>query len=491
MNKLILAAMLLIASAAFAADVKDADLAGSWYPASGPALERELQTYLNAANPAAVDGHIFAVIAPHAGYQFSAPVAAYSYKEVQGALIKTVVLIGFSHRTSFDGISIYDRGSFRTPLGEIAIDTRLAAAIAAQSKRIYFYPEAFAGENSVEMQIPFIQTALKGASIVPIAFGNQSYGDAVIVADALAKVLKGRDDVLVVASTDMSHYHPYEEANAIDKHAIATLERMKAKDVYDEAQLGLCELCGIMPVTATMLAAKKLGYDGIKVLKYANSGDTAGDKSKVVGYLSAAVYKKPPATGYRLPTNKEEPPMLLNESQRKRLLQIARESITSFVKDGKRKTFTEADPVLNEPMGAFVTLHEGGELRGCIGNMAAQGPLCTTVAAMAIEAATGDPRFPTLQPYEIDTIDLEISVLSPMKRVAGHEEITIPGNGVLVRRGYRSGVYLPQVATETGWNKEEFLTSLCGQKAGLAPDAWKDPATEIYTFTAEVFGEKK
>jgi len=491
MKKIIFLAMLLIAFAAFAADVKDADLAGSWYPASGPALEREIQAYLDEARPAAVDGHIFAIIAPHAGYQFSAPVAAYAYKEVQGTPIKTVVLIGFSHRKPFDGVSIYDRGAFRTPLGEIPVDTKLAASLAAQSGRISFRPEAFAAENSVEMQIPFIQMALKGASIVPIAFGNQSYGDAALLADALAKVLKDRNDVLIVASTDMSHYHPYEEANAIDKHTIATIERMKAKEVYDEAQLGLCELCGIMPVTATMLAAKKLGYDGIKVLKYANSGDTAGDKSKVVGYLSAVLYKILPTTDHRLPAKKEESPMLLNGSQRKRLLQIARESITSFVKDGTRKTFTEPDPVLKEPMGAFVTLHENGELRGCIGNMVAQGPLYKTVADMAIEAATGDPRFSTLQPNEIDTIDLEISVLSPMKRVASPDEIKIPGHGVLVRRGFRSGVYLPQVATETGWDKEEFLTSLCAHKAGLPPDAWKDPSTEVYTFTAEVFAEKE
>ena len=181
---------------------------------------------------------------------------------------------------------------------------------------------------------------------------------------------------------------------------------------------------------------------------------------------------------------------MLNETQRKRLLQIARESVTSYVRDGKRKKFTETDPLLNEDMGAFVTLHEAGELRGCIGNMMATGPLYQTVANMAIEAATGDPRFHTLSPGEIDKIEIEISVLTPLKRVSSHEEIKIPGQGVLVRRGFESGVYLPQVATETGWSKEEFLTSLCGQKAGMDPNAWKDPRTELYTFTAEVFGEE-
>jgi AmmeMemoRadiSam system protein A len=202
-----------------------------------------------------------------------------------------------------------------------------------------------------------------------------------------------------------------------------------------------------------------------------------------VGYLSAAVYK-----GQRI-EKKEDAPML-NDIQKKRLLQIARESVTSYVKDGKRKSFTEKDVVLNQELSAFVTLHEFGELRGCIGNMVGQGPLYQTVADMAIEAATGDPRFPTLSPDELNKIDIEISVLSPMRKVASPEEIKIPGHGVLVRNASGGGVYLPQVAIESGWNKEEFMTSLCGQKAGIAPDAWKKSGTDIYVFTADVFGEK-
>ena len=484
--------MLLLASLAYAGDVKEADLAGSWYPASKEELSRLLQGYLDKARPEKIDGNIFAIISPHAGYQFSAPVAAYGYKLVEGRNIKTVILLGFSHRRPFQGISIYDKGAFRTPLGEITVDTKLASQIAANSPNIRFYPAAFEEENSVEMQIPFIQTVLKGASIVPIAFGGQSFEDAEILAGALASALKDRDDYLIVASTDLSHYHPYDEANAIDKHMMTLLDIKKVRELFEEARLGICELCGIMPVTATLLAAQKLGFGNVKVLKYANSGDTFGDKSKVVGYLSAVVYSAGAGTNDPDPVTmqKGESRMLLNDAQRKRLLQIARGSITSYVRDGKAGSFTEKDPVLNEPMGAFVTLHEKGELRGCIGNMVGQGPLYKTVADMAIQSATGDPRFPVLSPAEIDKVDIEISVLSPMKKVSGPEEIKVPGHGVMVRRGFRSGVYLPQVATETGWNKEEFLTSLCAHKAGLAPDAWKDPATDIYVFTAEVFGEK-
>ena len=484
---------LLTASIVFAEDVKKADLAGTWYTGSEAQLRNELEGYLTAANPEKIDGKIFAIISPHAGYRFSGPVAAYGFKALEGQSVKTAIVIGFSHRKFFDGISVYTSGSFETPLGRIPVDTELASDIVRQNRRIRFYPPVFDDENSVEMQIPFVQAVFKDAKIVPIAFGNQSYGDAEILAKALVSVLKGRNDYIVIASTDMSHFHPYDEANSIDKHALKMLEAMKAKDLYEETGMKICELCGIMPVTTTLLAAESLGFDKIKTLKYANSGDTAGEKSSVVGYVSAVIYRN----SYQLSAvsfqqeQKEGEAQMLSKVQKEKLLRIARESITSYVRNGKRRTFVESDAVLNEPRGAFVTLHERGELRGCIGNMTAQGPLYKTVADMAVEAATGDRRFSRVSTQELDKIDIEISVLSPLRKVASAEEITIPGDGVIVKNGFASGVYLPQVATETGWNKEEFLTSLCAHKAGLSSDAWKDPATEMYVFTAEIFGEKE
>lgn len=483
MKKFIIFSVIFLAAAAFAADVKEADLAGSWYPADKAELAGMLNGYLKAANPPKVEGDIFAIISPHAGYQFSGPVAAYGFKAAQYKSIKTVILIGFSHRQRFSGISVYNKGAIRTPLGDIQIDERLANEIISENPRIVFNPSLFDEENSVELEIPFIQIAFKDARVVPIVFGTQAFDDAVILADALAKALKDRSDYLIIASTDLSHYHPYDKACETDKHTISLLEKMDARGLYDEATLGMSELCGFMPVSAVLLTAEKLGFSNIKILRYANSGDTFGDKNRVVGYVSAAIYKN----GSR---QKIEEGGMLNSGQKKRLLEIARQSITSYVRDGKHKQFTEKDPLLNEPMGAFVTLHEAGRLRGCIGNMVGRGPLYKTVADMAIESATGDPRFPALSPQEIDKVDIEISALSPLKKVASASEIKIPGHGVIVKRGFASGVYLPQVATETGWSKEQFLTSLCAEKAGLPPDAWKDPSTEMYIFTAEVFGEK-
>jgi AmmeMemoRadiSam system protein B/AmmeMemoRadiSam system protein A len=486
----------LFAASLYAAAVKKAELAGTWYPGSRQELSSLIDSYLKAADPERIEGDVFALISPHAGYRFSAPVAAYGFKALEGRDIKTVIIIGFSHRKFFDGISVYADGAFETPLGSVDVDDRFATELISKSSRMSFEPALFSEENSVETQIPFIQTVFKNAKIVPIAFGSQNFSDARTLADALADTLKDRQGCLIVASTDLSHYHPYREANSIDAHTIGLLKPGKAKELCDEVSLGVSELCGSLPVAATLMAAEKCGFEGVKILKYANSGDTCGDKTRVVGYVSAVVYRVQ-RTAYSVlrkeksAQGKEGESRMLSDTQRKRLLQIARESITSFVKSGERKRFEEKDPLLNRPMGAFVTLHENDQLRGCIGNMVGRGPLYSTVAAMAIEAATGDPRFPALSPAEIDRIDIEISVLSPLEKVASYRDIKIPGQGVIVKSAFGGGVYLPQVATETGWTREEFLTSLCGQKAGISPDAWKDPDTELYVFTAEVFGEKE
>ena len=478
----------ILAFSSHAGDVKRADLAGTWYSDSKVKLEASLKSYIERAGRVSVDGDIFAIIVPHAGYQFSGPVGAYAFKAVRGRDIKTVIIVGFSHKNFFDGISVYNTGSFATPLGDLEIDAVLADKIIAEDPRISSYPDIFTGENSVEMILPFVKFTFPEAKIVPIAFGTRSFEDASVLSEALVAALAGRKDCLVVASTDLSHYHPYDEAVKADKRTISALEKMDGRNLYDQADDERCELCGVMPVTSVLLAAEKLGYHKIKILDAENSGDTFGDKSRVVGYVSAAIYKdhENPAAG--IPQKEAD---MLSGPKRKRLLQIARESITNFVKNGKRKDFEEPDPGLNRDLGAFVTLHEDGALRGCIGNMVGRGPLYKTVADMAIEAATGDPRFRKLSLSELGKIDIEISVLSPLKRVKSYEEIKIPGDGVLVKRGFASGVYLPQVATETGWNKEEFLTSLCGSKAGIDPQAWRDPSTEMYVFTAEVFGEKE
>jgi AmmeMemoRadiSam system protein A len=182
---------------------------------------------------------------------------------------------------------------------------------------------------------------------------------------------------------------------------------------------------------------------------------------------------------------------MLNEKQKKELLGLARVTIETYAKESIIHKYNPSDPVLSEKFGAFVTIHNNGKLRGCIGMIEGIQPLYETIIEMAIEASSGDPRFEPVMIEELKSIDIEISVLSPKKRVKSIDEIDLGRHGVIVKNGLSGGVFLPQVALETGWSKEEFMRNLCAGKAGLKPDAYKDPKTEIYVFEAEVFGEKE
>ena len=319
--------------------------------------------------------------------------------------------------------------------------------------------------------------------MVPIVIGDCSFDTCKKLADLLKSAIGSRKDVLIVASTDMYHGYDYDEAQIIDGLTISYLKNMDAQGLYDGLREGKLQLCGGLPVVSTLILAKSLGHDKLKVLQYTNSAKVTGQKIKgnwTVGYGSSVIDQP-----------KGEKKMLLNKEQRKKLLEIARRSIETYLKTGDRLKLTETDPVLKKEMGAFVTLHEHGKLRGCIGNIIGTQALYLTVRDMAVEAATGDPRFEPMKLPGLKNVEIEISALSPMEKVDSADTIELGVHGVMVRRGFNSGVFLPQVATETGWSKEEFLSYLCSQKAGLAADAWKDKGTELYIFTAEVFSEKE
>jgi AmmeMemoRadiSam system protein B/AmmeMemoRadiSam system protein A len=429
-----------------------------------------------------VEGDILALISPHAGYGFSGETAAFGYKLIQNKPYKTVVVIGPSHYFGFSGVSVYPEGIFRTPLGDLTIDKEFTQQLLNQDKEIFFEPRAFAKEHSIEVQLPFLQKVLSGFKIVPIVMGDCTLETCKKLSGLLKQAIGNRKDVLIVASSDMYHGYDYEETEVTDNLTLSYLKNMDAEGLYYGLREGKFQLCGGFPVVTTIILAKELGHDKLKVLKHTNSAVVTAKMVKglwTVGYGSCAIDQE-----------KKEVPML-NKNQRKRLLEIARSSIETYLKTGKKLQVTETDPVLLKEMGAFVTLHERGELRGCIGNLIGSQPLYLTIRDMAVEAAVGDPRFPPVELAELKSIEIEISALSPMQRIDDPEKIQLGVHGVLVRRGFNSGVFLPQVATETGWSREEFLSNLCAHKAGLSPDAWKDKSTEIYIFTAEVFSEKE
>jgi AmmeMemoRadiSam system protein B/AmmeMemoRadiSam system protein A len=462
--------------------VQEANVAGSFYPADPQELSLMIDGFLSAANPQPVTGAIFALISPHAGYPFSGPTAAFGYKLIQQKPYKTVVVIGASHHFAFKGISVYPTGSFRTPLGEIEIDRDFAAVLMKNTAKVIFEPRAFQQEHSVEAQLPFLQKTLSGFRIVPVIMGDCDLQTCEEFGRLLAEATGTRTDVLIVASTDMYHGYDPDEARIIDRSTLDLLKRMDKKGLYDGLRGGTQQLCGGFAVISMLAAAKKLGHQTLNQLQYTTSADVTGRKNRgewCVGYTSCVIDQQ---GGDR---------QMLNKDQKKKLLEIARHSIETYLKTGKMLEVKESDPALCGEMGAFVTLHERGQLRGCIGNLIGDQPLYLTIRDMAVESATGDPRFPPVRLTELEDIEIEISALSPLELTDSPDKIQMGVHGVLVKKGYRSGVYLPQVATETGWTRDEFLSSLCAHKAGLPADAWKDKATELYIFTASVFSEKE
>ncbi|MFQ5953053.1 MAG: AmmeMemoRadiSam system protein A, partial [Candidatus Omnitrophota bacterium] len=361
----------------------------------------------------------------------------------------------------------------------------------AFDKRIQSLPQAFREENSVEMEIPFVQVAFKDARVVLLAIGDQSLENGRILADALYKVLHDKKNYLIVASTDMCHYLTYDEANRKDEKTIKAIEEYDPKSLYLASLSERHDLmCGHGTVYTAMFLCKRLGADKIKILKYANSGDTSGMKERVVGYLSAAFIRTEGAEAESPAILGKKESVMFDQKQKDELLKMARSSIRHYLETGGYLDVETKDDAFKEEMGAFVTLHKGGQLRGCIGHIVGTQPFYLTVRDMAVASAVEDPRFPPVTLAELDDIDIEISALSPMRRIEDTDEIEIPGQGVMVRMGMSSGVYLPQVATETGWDREQFMNSLCAQKAGIPADSWKTGACDIYVFTAEVFGEK-
>lgn len=487
--------------------VRRAAVAGTFYPGSPAALAGDVDAYLEAAGKPG-RGRVVAVLAPHAGYVYSGAVAAHAYAWLDGAGFDTAVVVAPSHRYPFRGASVYSGDGYETPLGVVPVDGELAAAMRDESSGIGFDPRAHAAEHSLEVQVPFLQRTLGEFRIVPIVMGSQDEAAVRALASriVLAVSQRGRESVVLVASTDLSHYHDYETAVELDSRVVSFVEAFDPEGLLEALASGRCEACGGGPAAAVMMAARELGAKRAVVTKYANSGDVTGDREQVVGYMSAVLLADANPTGgagvggdgaQRAPEERPDPDADargpapyegLNAEERDELLRLARASIAAALSGDAPPASTLRSRSLDTECGAFVTLNKGGRLRGCIGYIQAVKPLRETVSEMAVQAAMHDPRFPSVSAGELDDIDIEISVLSPLVEVKDVEEIQVGRDGLLVRLGAASGLLLPQVATDYGWDRGTFLEQTC-RKAGLPADSWKRDDILILKFTAEVFGE--
>ncbi len=471
-------------------------VAGMFYEKDSSALTRHLQQLFSVARPPwrpsnGGETHVAALIAPHAGYIYSGQVAASAYNQLPAdAVYKRIFLIGSSHRMSFRGASVYSQGDYLTPLGRVEVDREVAQKLVDGSR--YFTSDAapHLQEHSLEVQLPFLQHHLNHSfKLVPIVLGTRDAGMCQKIAEALKPWFGG--DNLFIISSDFSHYPAYEDANRVDERTVsAILENnpqllLEILDANKNENIpGLAtSLCGWTSVlTLLHLTCEEPGIT-FKQIDYKNSGDARmGDKERVVGYQAVAIF--------RAGTKEESGEPHLSETEKGWLLKRARQAVGAAVRgETAELPHTKVSAHLSHPAGVFVSLYKKGELRGCIGSFGGECPLWQMVDRMAASASMHDSRFQPLTEEEAEEVVIELSVLSPKRRIKEISEIVPGKHGVMVEKNGQNGIFLPQVASRNGWDTETFLGYCARDKAKIGWDGWKE--AEIYVFETIVIREKR
>jgi len=463
--------------------VRPPAVAGAFYPDDKAQLDKILTSLINQSEKIPAEGKLRILLVPHAGVQYSGPTAAAGFKQIENLNYRRVIILGASHRAWFNHTAVFAKGAWETPLGKVEIDEDLAKNLINESN-ILADNSPHQEEHSLEVELIFLQKVLKNFKIVPVLV---SQTDENLINDLAQKIAQNfNDQTLLVISTDLSHYPPYEVAKKVDSQTIEAIlsgdEEKFSQTIQSLENTGYPNLqtacCGHEAVKIGLKVGQLLKVNWQKI-KYENSGDTAGEKSQVVGYAALGGFSK------NLPTAAD----WLDENAQKEALEIARKTLEEYLTSGKIPEIRPKNPSFLKNLGAFVTLRKKGELRGCIGEFEPKEPLYKVIQRMAIAAATEDPRFSPVTAQELGEIKIEISVMTPKRKIENWKEIELGKHGVVVQKGFHSGTFLPQVATETGWSLEEFLSQLCWQKAGLPPDCYKDPSANIYVFEAQVFEE--
>ncbi len=475
-------------------EIRPPVVAGKFYPESAAVLKSAIEKFMQSAAPARAQTPL-AIVVPHAGYVYSGQICADGYNQVRNGAYEVVVIFGTNHTApDLRKIAIYPGAGFRTPLGTIPVDEKVVAALIAASPDCRADKTPHVREHSIEVQIPFIQFLFPQAKIVPAIVGIPDVGLCTRFGAVLANALKGKR-ALVVASSDLSHYPSAADAEVVDRKtlaAIASLDPTALRDTIRAAMarrirgLDTCA-CGEAPIMAAMEAAKALGATGGKVVSYSHSGDVPiGERERVVGY-GAVVFTGVPEKAEASSEMPAAGDQTLSPADKKALLAFVRETISGYLTTQMVPLPRGFAPAAMEARGVFVTLKKRGNLRGCIGRMTPDRPLANLVGAMALQAAFEDPRFAPVTLKELPDLEIEISVLTPMQPVPGPEAIVVGRDGVLLKKGGRSAVFLPQVAPEQGWGRDEMLDHLA-MKAGLPAGAWREGA-QFSIFQALVFGE--
>lgn len=489
LNSLILCLLLNVLPILEAQDRQPA-YAGSFYPATAAALEKALASHFSMAEGIDPGGRVQTLIVPHAGYDYSGTVAASGYKTIPAETkYDNIFIIASSHRDHFSGASVYAAGDYITPLGKARVNRIIANELIDKHSNIIYRPVAHAKEHSIEVQLPFIQYHFQESPpIVPIVLGSSTIENARDLAIALLPYF--RPENLFVISSDFSHYPSYTDAQLVDRLTCEAILSGDPAQFYNtlrkNSQLEMAGLstpsCGWASIMTMLYMADKRRDMEISPVMYRNSGDASiGDRNRVVGYWAIAGHiPDPGAKGYHL-----------DEGEKAVLLKIARQTLKEFVRSGTLATVdpSKLTPVLRQPAGAFVSLYAGERLRGCIGNFDPGQALWQVVQEMTVAAASKDPRFSPVEVPELPYISIEISVLTPLRKIESIEEFELGRHGIYMKKDGRSGTFLPQVAESSGWNREEFLEHCANDKAGIGREGWK--TAELFVYEAIVFGEGK
>ena len=437
-------------------------VSGQFYPSDQHDLAGMVDSYLEESEDIRLP-NVKALVAPHAGYVYSGKTAAKAFKQLVGRNIDTVIIIAPSHKLQFDGASVLDVTHFETPLGLVRVSPKVTELLGEDG--FSNVPAAHSSEHSLEVMLPFLQRTLGDFKLIPIVVGN---ADPEYLASVISPYIG--EKTLVVASTDLSHYYPYDKAVELD--SLCT----KAIPSLDIESMSSCQACGKIPTVTLMHIARQKGWVG-RLVDYKNSGDTAGDKNRVVGYASVAFFDglTPDQEGY--------------------LLKLARNTLEKNYADGSVKTMNPStlDAKLTKITGAFVTLNKDGQLRGCIGHILPQKPLYQAVIENSLNAALKDSRFAPVTQDELQEIHIDISVLTPPEPLefSSPEDLKrklVPGrDGVVVKYHGRQSTFLPQVWDQLP-DKDDFLSRLC-TKQGSPADCWKKPDVKIDVYRAQVFEE--
>lgn len=477
----------LVLGAAPAGKVRQPGVAGAFYPSDPNELTGMLDRFLAGTAAPEIKERVAALVSPHAGYIYSGGVAAQGYALLKGRKPDRVVVISPSHVDAFPFSAVYDGDAYATPLGNVPVDKAFASKLGSMGPHIRLSSRGHAvsrdrAEHALEVQLPFLQRVLGFFKVVPIVMGEQNYETSRALGLALAKLGRG-SDTLIIASSDLSHFHSYEDAVKLDRKTLKAIQEWDYLSMSRNFEAQVWEACGGGPIIAAMIAAERLGAGQARLLKYANSGDATGDRSRVVGYASLAFV---PSASSQAAKNG---PFALTRAERDELMNIAKRSVEKVVKE--RRLYEAPAPAsesLLQERGAFVTLKKKGVLRGCIGYVSPLKPLYQTVREVAVLAAVRDDRFPPVTAKELGELEYEISVLSPLRRVLDIKQIELGAHGLVVKKGEREGLLLPQVPVEQRWDKTTFLGETC-RKAGLPERAWQDEDTDLFLFSALVFGD--